>query len=132
VVDVDEVDVEAQLAGDDAALRQELEKADHDRNKQLALATKALDANDESSLLSRLMRATAAARGAFVSAMNPDLPSSPMAMLKGALSTLLQQHAKSQSEAMVLMQERQGKLEKDIRESLVRLEERKRCDVKSS
>ena len=114
------------------ALRQELEKADNDRSKQLALATKALDANDENSLLSRLMRETAAAKNAFVAAMNPELPSSPMAMLKNTLSTLLQQHAQSQQEAMVLLQERHTKFEQDVRESLVRLEERKRGDAKST
>jgi hypothetical protein len=113
------------------ALRQELEKADNDRGKQLALATKALDANDENSLLSRLMRETAAAKNAFVAAMNPELPSSPMAVLKSTLSTLLQEHAKSQQEAMELMQERQTKFEQVVRESLVRLEERKRGDAKS-
>jgi hypothetical protein len=113
------------------ALRQELEMADNDRSKQLALATKALDANDEHSLLSRLMRETAAAKNAFVAAMNPELPTSPMAMLKNTLSTLLQQHAKSQQEAMVLLHERQTKFEQDVRESLVRLEERKRGDAKS-
>jgi hypothetical protein len=113
------------------ALRQELEKADNDRSKQLALATKALDANDENSLLSRLMRETAAAKNAFVAAMNPELPTSPMAVLKNTLSTLLQQHAKSQQEAMTLLQERQTKFEQDVRESLVRLEERKRGDAKS-
>lgn len=114
------------------ALRKQLEDADEDRNKQLALATRALDANDENSLLSRLMRETASARNAFVSAMNPELPDSPMAVLKNALSTLLRQHGESQREAMVAMQERQAKLEQEIRESLVRLEERKRGDARST
>lgn len=114
------------------ALRQELAKADSDRSKQLALATKALDANDENSLLSRLMRETAAAKNAFVSAMNPELPSSPMAVLKNTLSTLLDQHAKSQEESMILLHERQAKFEQDVREALVRLEERKRGDAKST
>ncbi len=113
------------------ALRTELEKADNDRNKQLALATKALDANDETSLLSRLMRETSDAKTAFVAAMNPELPNSPMAVLKSTLSTLLQQHVKSQQEAMALMQQRQEKFEADVRDSLVRLEERKRGDAKS-
>jgi hypothetical protein len=112
-------------------LRKDMEKADHDRAKQLALATKALDANDESSLLSRLMRETAAAKSAFVAAMNPELPTSPMAVLKGTLSTLLQQHVKTQQESMLVLHERQAKFEADVRESLVRLEERKRGDVKS-
>jgi hypothetical protein len=113
-------------------LRDELGKADHDRNKQLALATKALDANDETSLLSRLMRETSVAKTAFVTAMNPDLPGSPMATLKGALSSLLGEHAKSQREALTLMQERQAKLDQEIRESIARLEERRRCDAKST
>jgi hypothetical protein len=114
------------------ALRQELEKADNDRSKQLALATKALDANDENSLLSRLMRETTAARNAFVTAMNPELPNSPMAVLKTTLSTLLQQHVKTQQESMALLHERQAKFEQEVRESLVRLEERKRGDAKST
>lgn len=114
------------------ALRKQLEDADKDRSKQLTLATKALDANDESSLLSRLVRETASARTAFVSAMNPELPSSPMAVLKNALSTLLRQHGESQREVLAAMQERQAKLEQEIRESLVRLEERKRGDAKSA
>lgn len=41
-----------------ASLKKDLEKADGERTKQLALATKALDANDETSLLSRLVRET--------------------------------------------------------------------------
>jgi hypothetical protein len=114
------------------ALRLELEKADNDRSKQLALATQALDANDENSLLSRLIRETTTAKNAFVAAMNPELPNSPMAMMKTTLSTLLQQHVKSQQEAMGLMHERQAKFEHDVRDSLVRLEERKRGDAKST
>lgn len=114
------------------ALRQELEKADDDRSKQLALATKALDANDESSLLSRLIRETTVAKNAFVTAMNPELPTSPMAVLKNTLSTLLQQHTKSQEESMLALHERQAKFEKDVREALVRLEERKRGEETST
>lgn len=113
------------------ALRKQLEEAEADRNRQLAVATKALDANDESSLLSRLVRETASARTAFVSAMNPEVPTSPMAVLKQALSTLLRQYGDSQREAMAAMEERQQRLEQDIRSSLARLEERKRGDARS-
>jgi hypothetical protein len=114
------------------ALRHELEKADDDRSKQLALATKALDANDENSLLSRLMRETAAAKNVFVAAMNPELPTSPMAVIKNTLAGLLQQHVKSQADAMTLLHERQAKFEQDVREALVRMEERKRGDARSA
>jgi hypothetical protein len=114
------------------ALRKQLADADKDRTEQLALATKALDANDENSLLSRLVRETALAGTAVVSAMNPEIPNAPMAVLKNALSTLLREHGESQREALAAMQERQAKLEQDIRESLVRLEERKRGTAKST
>jgi hypothetical protein len=114
------------------ALRTELEKADDDRSKQLALATRALDANDEDSLLSRLMRETSAAKNAFAAAMNPEVPTSPMAVLKNTLSTLLQDHVKTQKESMALLHERQTKFEQGVREALVRLEERKRGDAKST
>jgi hypothetical protein len=114
------------------ALRLELEKANDDRSKQLALATKALDANDENSLLSRLMRETAAAKNAFVAAMNPELPTSPMAVLRNTLPTLLQQHVKTQQESMAILHHRQAKFEQEVRESLGRLEERKRGDAKST
>lgn len=55
-----------------------------------------------------------------------------MAVLKNTLSTLLQQHVKSQEASMTLLHERQTKFEQDVRESLVRLEERKRGDAKST
>lgn len=113
-------------------LRKEMEKADNDRTKQLMLVTKALDANDETSLLSRLMRETQSARVAFVRAMNPDEAGSPLAVLKTSLTTLLEKHAKSQAEAMVAIEERQQKLDQYIRDSVARLEERRRGDARSA
>lgn len=109
-------------------LRKDLEKADCDRTKQLVAVTKALDANDETSLLSRLMRETQSARLAFVHAMNPDEPGSPLALLKASLASLLEAHAKSQTEALAAVEERQQKLDQYIRESVTRLEERRRGD----
>jgi hypothetical protein len=41
------------------------------------------------------LRETAAAKNAFVAAMNPELPNSPMAVLKNALSSLLQAHVRA-------------------------------------
>ncbi|MEO7032381.1 MAG: hypothetical protein ABI548_00990 [Polyangiaceae bacterium] len=112
-------------------LRKDLEKADNDRTKQLVAVTKALDANDEGSLLSRLMRETQSARMAFVRAMNPDEPGSPLAVLKGSLASLLEGQAKSQAEALAAVEERQLKLDHFIRESVARLEERRRGDAHS-
>lgn len=113
-------------------LRKDMEKADSDRSKQLVLVTKALDANDEASLLSRLMRETQSARVAFVRAMNPDEAGSPLAVLKTSLTTLLEKHAKSQAEAMAAVEDRQQKLDQYIRESVTRLEERRRGDARSA
>jgi hypothetical protein len=115
-----------------AALRRDMEKADNDRSKQLLLVTKALDANDEASLLSRLMKETQLARLSFVSAMNPDEPGSPLAILKTSLTSLLAAHAKSQAEALAAMEERQQKLDQYIRDSVTRLEERRRGDSRSA
>lgn len=113
-------------------LRGDMEKADNDRTKQLLLVTKALDANDETSLLSRLMRETQSARVTFVRAMNPDEPGSPLAVLKTSLTTMLDKHAKSQAEVMVAFEERQQKLDQYIRDSVARLEERRRGDACSA
>ena len=67
------------------SLRDELRGADEDRQKQLSAALAALDANDEGSLLSRLVRETHVARQEVLAAVNPDAPSSPMAILKASL-----------------------------------------------
>lgn len=115
-----------------ATLRHDLEQADSDRTKQLAAVVKALDANDEASLLSRLMRETQGARLAFVKAMNPDEPGSPLAVLKSSLETLLEKHAKSQAEVMAGLEERQQKLDLYIRESVARLDERRRGEARSA
>lgn len=113
-------------------LRRDLEQADNDRTKQLATVMKALDANDDASLLSRLMRETQSARMAFVTAMNPDEAGSPLAVLKSSLQSLLEKHAKSQAEVMAGLEERQQKLDQYIRESVARLEERRRGDASSA
>jgi hypothetical protein len=115
-----------------ATLRKDMEKADNDRTKQLTLVTKALDANDENSLLSRLMKETQSARVAFVRAMNPDEPGSPLAIIKTALTSLLEKHAKSQAESIAAIEERQQKLDQYIRESVARLEERRRGEARSA
>jgi hypothetical protein len=64
--------------------------------------------------------------------MNPDVPGSPMALLKGTLTTLLQQNTKAQSDALEAFKERQAKLDQEIREALARLDERRRGEAKST
>jgi hypothetical protein len=104
------------------SLRDELKGADEDRQKQLAVALAALDANDEGSLLSRLVRETHRARQEVLAAMNPDAPSSPMAILKASLTKLLEDQARAQIDVAKRHEERQSLFEKEVREALGRIE----------
>jgi len=80
------------------SLRDELKGADEDRAKQLSTALAALNANDENSLINRLVRETHRARQDVLTAVNPDAPQSPMAILKTSLTALLKEQAASQAE----------------------------------
>jgi hypothetical protein len=114
------------------SLRDELKGADEDRQKQLAAALAALDANDENSLLSRLVRETHRARQEVLAAVNPDTPSSPMAILKASLTKLLQEQGNTQLELAKRQEERQVQFEKDVREVLTRIETKRAQDQKST
>jgi hypothetical protein len=107
------------------SLRDDLKGADEDRAKQLASALNALDANDQNSLINRLVRETNSARQAMLHAVNPDAPDSPMAIMKQTLTGLLKEHSRSQAEALKLQQERQERFEKEVRDALVRLESKR-------
>ncbi|MBA3640882.1 MAG: hypothetical protein H0W53_16780 [Acidobacteria bacterium] len=113
------------------SLREELKGADEDRAKQLSAALAALDANDEGSLLSRLVRETHQARQEVLSAVNPDTPNSPLAILKTSLTHLLQAHMADQAEAAKRQEARQTQFEKEVREALARIETKRSQDQKS-
>ena len=112
------------------SLREELASADEDRAEQLAKALAALDANDESSLLNRLVRETEQARRTLLLAINPELSDSPMAVLKSALETLLKQSAQTQHEMLEAQRARQEKFEKEVQSALTRLETRREDEMK--
>jgi hypothetical protein len=114
------------------SLREELERADEDRQKQLSAALAALDANDEDSLLSRLVRETHRARQEVLAAVNPDAPASPMAILKTSLIKLLQEQAAAQTDLAKRQDERQTLFEKEVREALSRIETKRTQDQKST
>ncbi|MEZ5963084.1 MAG: hypothetical protein R3F56_04475 [Planctomycetota bacterium] len=114
------------------SLREELKGADEDRAKQLATALAALDANDENSLLSRLVRETHQARRDVLEAVNPDRPGSPLEVLKTSLTKLLQEQAAAQQSAAKQQQDRQVEFEKEVREALARIETRRTQDQKST
>jgi len=107
------------------SLREELQNADEDRAEQLQAALSALDANDEDSLLSRLIRETERARRDVLTAVNPDAPGSPIAVLKVSLTKLLTDQTTMQREFAKEQAARQTQLEKDVREALARIETRK-------
>jgi hypothetical protein len=114
------------------SLREEPQAADNDRAKQLAVALAALDANDETSLLNRLVRETEQARRSLLLAINPDISDSPMAVLKTALESLLKEHAQTQQELMEAQRQRQERFEKEVQSALARLETRKDQEQKST
>jgi hypothetical protein len=113
------------------SLREELESADQDRAKQLARALAALDANDEDSLLSRLVRETERARREVLNAVNPEAPQSPMAILKTSLTALLDKQGAQQLDVARQQQMRQEQFEKEVREALARMETRRAHDQRS-
>jgi hypothetical protein len=104
------------------ALRQELKKAESDRSKQMITAFKALDANDPNSLLSNLARQSKTASESLLSAMNPANDKSPLAHLRNSLGELLERHAKTSRELLEEQRGRQVVFEKDLRETVARIE----------
>lgn len=113
------------------SLREELKGADEDRQRQLSAALAALDANDENSLLSRLVRETHRARQEVLAAVNPDAPSSPLAILKDSLTKVLREQAEAQLDVAKRQEERQASFEKEVREALARIETKRTQDQKT-
>src|SRR5690606_1912667 len=99
--------------------------------RQLQKAVAALDANDETSALSRLMRETREAQQQLVAALNPDDATSPLAAVRHTVKTLLEAHGQSQQQLLERQQERQKELEIYIRETIAKIETRKNAEIKS-
>jgi hypothetical protein len=113
------------------SLRDELKGADEDRAKQLATALAALNANDEDSLINRLVHETNRARQAVLNAVNPDAPESPMGIMKVTLTKLLKEHAITHTDLLREQQARQEQFEKEVREALTRIVTKRERDQKS-
>ena len=107
------------------SLREELKNSDEGRSEQLTTALAALDANDEESLLSRLIRETARASQAMLQAVNADVPNSPMATMKQTLVGMLKESECSRAAAFEEQRQRQEEFEKQVREALARIEARR-------
>jgi hypothetical protein len=87
--------------------------------------TAALDANNEQSLLSRLLRETRAAQTQVLAALNPSDEKSLLAPLKKTIEDLLAGYQRQQMDALEAQRVRQAAFEKDILEKVTRLETRK-------
>jgi hypothetical protein len=122
------------LAADGAVARflkqlsNDLASSNKTHAEQLSVALAALDANDENSLLRKLVRATGDARESLLRAMNPADPSSPVAAIRTAIAEGLAKQSIDQEAFLRQQRERQEQLEKEMREALARLETRRDDD----
>lgn len=107
------------------SLRKEFQNADQDVQKRLAIALRALDANNKDSLMSRLVDESAQARRQMLDAMNPGRPGSPLATLQTTIEKLIGDHVQKQTHFAEQQQVRQTAFEKEVREALARMETRK-------
>ncbi|HEY0708408.1 MAG TPA: hypothetical protein VGG33_16495 [Polyangia bacterium] len=114
------------------SLRDELKAAEADRSKQLLAAMAALNANDEQSLLSRLVRETQQARLEVLKAVNPEAPDSPLAVLRTSLTALLKEQGAEQMTLARQQQAQQQQFETEVREALARIETKRAAALKSS
>lgn len=108
-----------------AGLGEKLKAAGAAQEQRLAQVTAALDANNEQSLLSRLLRETRAAQQQVLVALNPSDERSLLAPLKKTMEDLLSSYQRQQMAALETQRERQAAFEKDILEKVTRLETRK-------
>ncbi len=114
------------------ALKKELQRTENDRSKQLATLTKALDSNDPTSAISRLLRDADKAQKAMMKAVNADDPSSPLAIVRASLTRQLETHSKEQRAELVKLVERGEKHHIEVLDRITRIEERKRAEASSA
>jgi hypothetical protein len=114
-----------------ADLEKRILAANNNRGEQLAAIANAVDANNETSAISRLMRETQQHSRDLLRAVNGDDPSSVLGIIKASLSKQLEVQGQAQLAALQALDERHRKEALETREALARLEERKRSDARS-
>ncbi|MEX1366929.1 MAG: hypothetical protein AB1Z98_27630, partial [Nannocystaceae bacterium] len=102
------------------ALHTELQETDQERTAQLSRAVAALDANDESSALSRLMHETRDAKTVLLESLNPQDPRSPLAAIRRTVEEMLDKHGQLQRAFFDDHQQRYRELATLVQESVVR------------
>lgn len=118
----------ARLLGE---LRREVSGAEKDQADQLARITKALDANDENSLVRKLELENQKASRIIVEAMNADLPGSALATLRTSLTSMLDGRFKQHAELLQASEERQHRMEQSVQEAVARLTTQRAANDKS-
>lgn len=108
-----------------AGLTEKLKVAGAAQEQRLAQVTAALDANNEQSLLSQLLRETRAAQQKVLVALNPSDERSLLAPLKKTIEDLLSGYQRQQMEAIEAQRIRQAAFEQNVLEKVTRLETRK-------
>jgi hypothetical protein len=103
-------------------LRDELKRAEDDQGKQLRIALGALDTTRENSLLNQLRRDTQHAREQLLSAINPAVEGSPLALIQLALSERLEGFAKTQREQLEALHKQNAEHQQGVRAAVERLE----------
>lgn len=108
-----------------ASLRDELRRAGQDTDRKLQILTSQLDANDEGSLLSRLVRQTRESQQQLAAAINPEIEGSPFQVLRGTLERALRSAAEEQRAALNELRVAQASLQVEVREAVARMEARR-------
>lgn len=116
----------ARLLGE---LRREVSEAEKDQAEMLAHIMKALDANDQTSLFSRMYAESRRASQTILESMNAERPGSLIATINASLRTALDGHRKQQAEALEAFAERQRRMEQSIQEAVTRLETRRTAEA---
>jgi len=104
------------------SLRKQLDAAGQTQAKRLEAAAEALDANNEGSLLSRLLRETSESRQQVMAAISPSGEGSLLGPLEATVSRLLESHRREQTARANEEQVKREAFEKEMRETIQRIE----------
>lgn len=104
-------------------LRERLNEDREDQQKQLKTVTEAIDANNEDSLLNRMLRQTETTQKQLVSAMDPSNEDSPLGKIQRTLGKMIEKHMEDNKELLHEADKRQQDFEKEIREAIARFEQ---------
>jgi hypothetical protein len=118
----------ARLLGE---LRREVSGAEKDQAEQLLKITKALDPNDETSMMGRVQAESRRVSQTIAESMSSDRPGSMLATLKVSLSGMIEGHQKHQAEVLEAFLQRQQQIEHSVQELVTRLTTQRAANEKS-